>query len=394
MTATDRQSVIVVGAGVFGVTAALELRRRGHAVDLLDTGPVPRPAASSTDISKAVRTDYGNDGFYTDLAARALAGWREWNREWSEPLYHEVGILLLSEGPMQPGGFEADSMRLQLERGIPVERLDRASLGRRFPAWNAAAYADGYLNPHAGYVESGRVMEVLIAKARSSGVRIREDVRTRWLHEQGSRVCGVVLQGGEILRADFVVVSAGAWTSFLLPWLSNFLWATGQPVIYFRPPDPRPFEGCRFPVWCGDIARTGWYGFPVNREGLLKLGHHGAGRRVAPGEPLEVTDGERRRALEFARSTFPDLESASVVRTRLCLYCDTWDGDFLIDHVAERPGLVVATGGSGHGFKYAPLLGGIVADVLERRPNRDAQRFAWRAPGERRAEQARQAAPG
>ena len=83
MTAIDRQSVIVVGAGVFGVTAALELRRRGHTVDLLDTGPVPRPAASSTDISKAVRSDYGNDGFYTDLATRALAGWRDWNRQWS-----------------------------------------------------------------------------------------------------------------------------------------------------------------------------------------------------------------------------------------------------------------------------------------------------------------------
>ena len=393
MTAIDPQSVIVVGAGVFGVTAALELFRRGHTVDLLDTGPVPRPAASSTDISKAIRTDYGSDGFYTDLASRALAGWREWNRQWSEPLYHEVGILLLSEGPMEPGGFEDDSMRLQLERGIPVERLDRASLGERFPAWNDAAYADGYLNPHAGYAESGRVMELLIANARSAGVRIREGLRSKSLHEPGGRVAGVVLQGGEILRADFVVVSAGAWTSFLLPWLSKSLWATGQPVIYFQPPDPRPFEGSRFPVWCGDIARTGWYGFPVNREGLLKVGHHGSGRRIAPGEPLEVTDDEQRRALEFVRSTFRDLESASVVRTRLCLYCDTWDGDFLIDHDPARPGLLVATGGSGHGFKFAPLLGGIIADVLERRPNTDAQRFAWRRPGERRAEQARQAPP-
>ncbi len=78
MTERLRPSVIVVGAGVFGVTAAIELRRRGHTVELLDTGPVPRPAASSTDISKAVRTDYGSDGFYTDLASRALAGWHEW----------------------------------------------------------------------------------------------------------------------------------------------------------------------------------------------------------------------------------------------------------------------------------------------------------------------------
>jgi glycine/D-amino acid oxidase-like deaminating enzyme len=285
-------------------------------------------------------------------------------------------------------------MRLQLERGIPVERLNRASLAERFPAWNGAAYAEGYLNPRAGYAESGRVMEVLIAQARGAGVRIREGVRSKSLHEQGGRVAGVVLQGGEVLRADVVVVSAGAWTSFLLPSLSEFLWATGQPVVYFQPPDPGPFEGSRFPVWCGDIARTGWYGFPVNREGLVKVGHHGQGRRIASGEPLEVTDDEERRGLEFVRSTFRDLGSASVVRTRLCLYCDTWDGDFLIDHDPARPGLLVATGGSGHGFKFAPLLGGIIADVLERKPNTDAQRFAWRRPGGRRAEQARQALPG
>ena len=383
------RSVTVVGAGVFGVAGALELSRRGYTVRVLDSGTVPRPAASSTDISKAVRSDYGNDEFYTDLAARAIVRWREWNREWDEPLFHEVGILLLSRDSMEPGGFEADSMRLQLERGVPVERLDGAALARRYPAWSRSTYADGYLNPHAGYVESGRVMQALISRARAAGVEIREGVRCVRLHQPGDRVAGVVLEGGEILGADFVLVSAGAWTAFLLPWLSEFLRATGQPVVYFRPPDRRPFEGARFPVWCGDIARTGWYGFPVNPEGLLKVGHHGPGRRIGPGDPLEVTEAEERESLEFVRATFPALGNESVLRTRLCLYCDTWDGDFLIDHDPQRPGLMVAAGGSGHGFKFAPLLGQIIADVLERKPNREAQRFAWRQPGERRAEQAR-----
>jgi glycine/D-amino acid oxidase-like deaminating enzyme len=381
--------VTVVGAGVFGVAGALELSRRGYTVRVLDSGTVPRPAASSTDISKAVRSDYGNDEFYTDLAARAIVRWREWNREWDEPLFHEVGILLLSRDSMEPGGFEADSMRLQLERGVPVERLDGAALARRYPAWSRSTYADGYLNPRAGYVESGRVMQALISRARAAGVEIREGVRCVRLHQPGDRVAGVVLEGGEILGADFVLVSAGAWTGFLLPWLSEFLWATGQPVVYFRPLDPRPFEGARFPVWCGDIARTGWYGFPVNPEGVLKVGHHGPGRRIGPDDPLDVTEAEERESLEFVRATFPALGNESVLRTRLCLYCDTWDGDFLIDHDPQRPGLMVAAGGSGHGFKFAPLLGQIIADVLERKPNREAQRFAWRQPGQRRAEQAR-----
>ena len=78
-----------------------------------------------------------------------------------------------------------------------------------------------------------------------------------------------------------------------------------------------------------------------------------------------------------------------MIATRLCLYCDTWDGDFWIDRHPQRPGLVVATGGSGHGFKFTPALGPIIADVVEGKPNRFAARFAWRARGQIKTEEAR-----
>ena len=96
----------VVGAGVFGVTAALALRRRGYSVTLIDPGPLPHPLAASTDISKVVRLDYGPDADYTALMERALDGWREWNAVWPEPLFHETGIAFLCRAPMSPGGFE------------------------------------------------------------------------------------------------------------------------------------------------------------------------------------------------------------------------------------------------------------------------------------------------
>jgi len=79
------------------------------------------------------------------------------------------------------------------------------------------------------------------------------------------------------------------------------------------------------------------------------------------------------------------------VYTRMCMYCDSFDGDFLIDHDPEREGLIVATGGSGHGFKFAPVIGPIIADVLERRPNKYAHRFRWRQKQEQRYDVARYA---
>src|SRR5713101_8132910 len=98
--------VIVVGAGINGLTAAIELKKRGHQVILIDPGPLPQPLAASTDISKAVRAAYGADEDYTELAERSIKLWRKWNKELGVKLYHEIGFLFLRQRSMQPGDFE------------------------------------------------------------------------------------------------------------------------------------------------------------------------------------------------------------------------------------------------------------------------------------------------
>jgi glycine/D-amino acid oxidase-like deaminating enzyme len=142
-------------------------------------------------------------------------------------------------------------------------------------------------------------------------------------------------------------------------------------------------------VWGADISRTGWYGFPALPDGRLKIGHHGPGRRVHPDEPRTVLPQEIENVRHFLEASLPSLADAPIAATRLCLYCDTFDGDFWIDHDPDRPGLVVAAGDSGHGFKFAPVLGRLIADVVERRPNPWKARFAWRRRGADRKEAAR-----
>ncbi len=388
MPSTHRRC-LVVGGGAFGLAAALVLSRRGWTVRLLDPGPIPHPSASSTDTSKAARMDYGSDAFYADLAAEALDGWRAWNRAWNRPVFHETGILFLTRGPMRPESFEGRSFVLLSGRGVPVERLDRASLTARFPAWASANYDDGYFNPCAGWVESALAVKQLADEARAAGVELVEGASVRALHEERGRFAGVVLDGGTLERAETLLIAAGAWTPVLVPWLASVMTAVAQPVVHFQAADPRAFEGQRFPVWCAEIQRTGWYGFPATAAGAVKIGHHGPGRHWQPGMPLEVTHEEVLRAREFAAATFPGLAGASIAATRACLYCDTFDGDFFIDRDPAHPELVVAAGGSGHGFKFAPVLGALIADVIEGRPNPRRHRFAWRAAGPRAAEEAR-----
>ena len=373
------QSIVIVGAGVFGLTAALELRARRWPVTVIDPGPVPTPTAAATDISKVVRMDYGADELWTELGRQSLTRWRGWNRELGEALFHEDGFLVLSRAPMQPDGFEFESFHFLTSLGEKVERLDSAAVARRFPAWAANKYPDGYLNPRGGWAESGKVVAWLAQKARRVGVQVFENCAFARLLENGSKVIGVKAKDGREFCADLTLLATGAWTPTLLPELADVMWATGQPVLNFHVANPAEWQAPRFPVWAADIGRTGWYGFPALADGTLKIANHGPGRRVHPDESREVSPDDEPRFRAFLRDTFPALADAPLISTRLCLYCDTFDGNFWLDHHPQRPGLFVAAGDSGHAFKFAPVLGTLIADAVERKLEGLAERFAWRA---------------
>jgi glycine/D-amino acid oxidase-like deaminating enzyme len=372
--------IIIIGAGINGLVAALELKRRGQEVAMVDPGPLPHPLAASTDISKAVRSCYGADEDYTEMAERSVARWREWNSFFGVKLYHEVGAMFLRQEEMRPGDFEYETFELLKARGHRVERLNPERLRQRFPAWNSERFRDGVYDPEGGYVESGRTVIELLKKARSGGIELREGAQLRELDQSGNGdVKGVVLQDGGRLAADAVVAATGAWTPFLLPFTRPFFRATGHPIFHLQPNEAHSFAPECFPMFGADITTTGYYGFPVGREGVVKIGVHGPGREMSPDSTERVVTAEQERDLRhFLIWAFPALARAPIVFTRICLYCDTSDGDFWIAADPERPGLFVAAGDSGHGFKFAPILGELIADAVERKENRLLEKFRWR----------------
>jgi glycine/D-amino acid oxidase-like deaminating enzyme len=371
--------IIVVGGGISGVTAAIELKKREHNIVLVDPGPLPHPLAASTDISKAVRRAYGADEDYTALADRSIKLWRKWNEEFGQELYHEVGVMFVRQREMKPGDFEQESFKMLQSRGHKIERMNSARLWKRFPAWDPKLFRDGVLELEAGYAESGRVVAALVGRARSLGIELRDGVTFSWLNETGDRVSGIVLDDGQRIGADFVVMAVGAWTPYLLPFTKNFFRANGQPVFHLKPQRPELFAPERFPVFGADITTTGYYGFPLNRDGVVKIANHGPGREMSPESPERaVTTEDEKNLREFLASTFPALTDAPIVYSRVCMYCDTHDGHFWIARDPDRKGLVIAAGDCGHGFKFAPVLGEIIADAVEEKPNPILQKFRWR----------------
>jgi glycine/D-amino acid oxidase-like deaminating enzyme len=382
MLGSNLYDVLVVGAGVFGITTALEFQTRGYRVAVLDPGPLPHPLAASTDISKIVRMEYGTDEEYMELGERAYQGWLHWNEteELREALFHDVGVAVLVRQPMSPGHFEYESYHLLRKRGHSPERLTGDEISRRFPAWRPGVFVDGFFHAEGGYVESGRAIASLVHLAQVRGVTLYPDQAVAALLEDGPRVTGVRTRDGSTFLAGQVVLAAGAWTSLLLPELATVFQITGQPVFHLKPENSARFTPPDFPVFTADVTRTGWYGFPFHpREQVLKIGSHGAGQVIHPErDERVVTENNIQQLRAFLAETCPALEDAPIVFTRRCLYVDTPDGDFWIDRHPQKVGLTVATGDSGHGFKFAPILGGLIADAVEGKQNPWLPKFRWR----------------
>ncbi|KAJ3338015.1 hypothetical protein HDU93_010081 [Gonapodya sp. JEL0774] len=423
--------VIVVGSGIFGLSSACALQSEGHSVLVLERSEtIPAKDASSTDISKVVRLDYGNDRLYARLALRAIEKFRVWNTEavdcGKQPLFHETGVVCLSTRRLEDTDFERNSLLGIKELGLlgSVERLNREQVvgdgelfkagqilkpnpvEKRFPTWgNSPAnikYVDGYYNKIGGYALSSKVVERMAETARSMGVKFvcgkAGAVKSIVKGPQG-KATGVVAVDGTKHEGDLIVLACGAWTPSLVPELDGKLVATGQSVIHFQlPPNLAPkYSGDKFPVWFADISTTGYYGFPLNPStpNLLKISNHGPGcvnpvplspTRTVSVPRTSVTDAGLTIPLQtlleyrtFVDAAFPELAGMRIHETRLCWYTDAWDGHFYVDYV---PGwgssVMVATGGSGHAFKFAPVLDTIFLDVFHRRRTPYTDLFRWR----------------
>ena len=209
---------------------------------------------------------------------------------------------------------------------------------------------------------------------------IHAEVKELQYNANKNRVAGILLNDGryfELGSHELALVAAGAWTRDLVPPLKHMLTACGQVVFHFQLPDHliTNYIEDNFPGYLADTPNTGFYGFPSLEDGTLKIGNHGTGHimedisKEAINQKLEnVRASEERKFRDFIRRSWPEIAKAGVptIYSRMCMYCDSYDGNFIIDWHPTVSNLLVATGGSGHGFKFAPIIGGIIADRVER----------------------------
>ncbi len=380
----DKFDFLMVGGGVFGLTAAIELAKRKYKIGLLNPDTIPHHLAASSDISKAVRMEYGSDTEYFRMVEICIDRWKHWNDLFGAKLYHEVGFLLLCKHPFESKrqSFEQTSCANLIKAGYALDRMDANAIKQRFPVVNTEVYMNANFNPKGGFADATLTIEKLANYATSLGVQILQgQTATELLIDKG-QLWGVKTKEGVIYHCGHAMVTAGPYSILLLPELAPYMKATGHPVFWLKPKDPTPFTPPHLSVFSADLSNTGWYGFPwSDKYGIVKVAKHSNGVDLHPEhDDRQVTENEIIEMRLFLNDAFPALSEAPLVYTRRCLYTDTLDGHFWIDHHPETKGLLVGTGGSGHAFKMAPLLGEMLADVAEGGSNPFSTRHRWRDP--------------
>ncbi len=357
--------VSIVGGGLFGLSAAANLAVRGHAVTVYETGEIPSAKASSRDISKALRLEYGPEtATWAPWVLRAREGWIDLERRTGRRIYHETGYLAFARR-FQPGAFEYQSWTWLDSQGFSVERISPREAALRFPAFRTEGVEACTYNPIGGWLDP---MQALPAFAEIA-VRAGADIRT------GARVADPAA-----LEGDAVLVAAGPWVAQLLPRLGRMVKTTRQHEAMFRPADLRPFAGARLPVWSFDIAGEGWYGFSLHPDLIVKLACHNPDAETDPDCARDGDPEQARRIDAFVRRRLPDLAGAPV-EGRTCLYTMSSDGVFLFDRIPGESRLFVAGCGSGHAFKFGPQLGVWGADLVEGKPVPECFRAEARGTG-------------
>jgi len=362
----------VIGLGAMGSAALLHLARRGQRALGIEQFEPGHDRGSSHGDTRIIRLGYFEHPSYVPLVRAALPLWRALERDSGRSLLHVTGIIEIGA---PDSTLVAGTLRSAKTHGLVHEVFDAASVMRRFPAFRLPSDFIGVLQPEAGILAPEATVHAQIALARAAGADVRTNERVHAI-EPGPAGVRIVADSA-VIEARQVVVAAGAWLPRLLPGLPVPLRVTRQAVGWFAPSDPAVFARERCPIFMIECAEGIFYGFPRGPEPGIKFAkHHHADEAVDPARPTRPVDGSDETLLRAALAAHVPSANGDLVASQTCLYTMTPDGDFILDRLPGAPAIIVASPCSGHGFKFAPVIGEILADLVTNGATRhDISRF-------------------
>lgn len=363
---------IIVGLGAMGSAAAYHLSRRGLRVLGLEAFGRGHTLGSSHGESRIIRMAYMEHPDYVPLLRRTYELWRDLQGTSGMELLRETGGLFIGppDGPVFAGSLLSSQVH-----SLPHETLDAAEIRRRHPALHPAPSDQALFEPSAGILFPERCIEAHLQLATASGAELHHDEP---MFDWSAGESGVEVRTPEgRYTADKVIFTAGSWLGKLLHDLQLPLQPERIPVYWMQPREaPELFDPARFPIYIWETPDLGlYYGFPHLELAGVKVGRH---HSEEPADPdtvdREPNDRDEARVRAFVSRCIPAL-NGPVASAVVCLYTNTPDENFLVDRHPNLPSVLFAGGFSGHGFKFAPVIGEILADLAMEREATPAANF-------------------
>ena len=356
MDRSEPFDVIVVGVGGLGSAALFHLARSGLRVLGIERFGVPNEQGSSHGVTRIIRLAYYEDPSYVPLLRRAYVLWRELEELGGEQLLHITGSV--DAGPPDSFVFEG-SVRSCLEHGLEHEVIDGAEVNCRFPGYRLPAESMAVFQPDGGFLLPERCIVAHVDAALVAGATVKTDERVLGWEPVGGGVR--VMTDRAVYEGERLVLAAGAWEGEL----------TGLPVVAERqvlawldPFRPELFSPDRFPVFNLIVEEGRYYGFPVFGIPGFKFGRYHHLEEVGDPDVLDREPSQRDEQVlrEFAERYFPD-GAGPTSSLKTCLFENTPDEHFLLGLHPEHENVILAGGGSGHGFKFASVIGEVVGQL-------------------------------
>ena len=379
----QRESTLIVGGGIMGLSVAWALVRRGQQVTVLEQGSAPNALASSVDQHRAIRYAYGSDIGYMRMVAEAYP---MWDRLWGDlgvRHYAETGTLMMEVGD---DSWARRSVEAMTADGIPVETVNKTEAASRWPMLRTDFDGAIHHSPTGGLLFAEPIVRAMAAwldnhvpeaKLHSAAEVIEVDPELR----------RVTLADGRILTADRLVVAAGPWTPRLLPELAREITPSRQVPSYFIPPAHFAQAWETAPLILDIGTDEGFYVVPPANGTGLKLGCHSFSLTGDPDAPRVATEADVVAVQAAAASCLVDFNGYRFSHARVCYYSVAGQERFVVRPLTAAgdgavPGCWVLGGFSGHGFKFGPLIGERVAAALcgEIAPDKVAAWAAGQAP--------------
>jgi len=358
--------VIVIGVGSMGSSACYHVASRGYNVLGLEQFDISHEFGAHAGQSRIIRKAYFENSDYVPLLTRAYENWATLEQETGKKLYFKTGLVYFGNPAhiMIQGVKQSASLY-----DIPLEKISGSSISQRFPQFNIPNSCEALWEANAGFVTPEKAIQLYTEQAIKKGAKIHSNEKTLDWKKDGSSF--TVRTNKNIYRSQKLIIAAGAWAKQMIPDLEETIKITRQFVAWIKPKNWNDFTLGDFPCWLiADDEQPGcYYGFPILTKAFgmpegLKLAHHYPASETDPDDVNRKINADDQRDLQYVLNKYFPAVFESLLSYKICLYANSPDEDFIIDNLpGYEDAVTIACGFSGHGFKFASVVGEILADL-------------------------------